>query len=117
MSISRSGDPAVSFKWYYRPESKLPIVQIIDNEQTYVKQAEIPDLLREIDDRHWNVVRQLLIEAKMRAESMLAREDIVGNAQMLSHYSGWFAYASYVFANLDGLRSGVIGVPDEQPVR
>jgi len=111
MSISDSGAPPYPFKWHYRPqivryEDPTPVAQIVESAEE-VSFQEITGILQEIDDRHWNVVRQLLIEAKLRAESLLTREDVIGGP-LATYYIGWLNHANYVLANLEGLRSGML---------
>ena len=73
---------------------------------------KLGELLLEIDDRHWGVVRQLLIEAKIKGESMLRSDQVISNPGLLAYWSGCVNYADYVLANLEGLRSGMIETDD-----
>jgi hypothetical protein len=104
-----SGNWVESFKWFYRPESKSrsPRIVVLTSDALHeASQAEIPGVLREIDDRHWSVIRQLLVEAKLRAEMQLRNDEIIKNPALASHYQGWVNYADYVLGSLEGLRSG-----------
>jgi hypothetical protein len=105
-----SGSKVESFKWFYRPETEISptIVVIVSDPLGEVPQAEIPGVLREIDDRHWNVVRQLLIEAKLWAEMQLRNDEIIKNPALASHYQGSVSYADYVLGSLETLRSGEV---------
>jgi hypothetical protein len=106
-----TGDWTAPFKWFYRPETKSPaspIVVVAADPLREVPQAEIPGVLAEIDDRHWSVIRQLLVEAKLRAEMQLRNDEIIKNPALASHYQGWVNYADYVLGSLEGLRSGEI---------
>jgi hypothetical protein len=105
-----SGSKVESFKWFYRPETEVSptIVVVASDPLGEVPQTEIPGVLREIDDRHWNVVRQLLVEAKLRAEMQLRNDEIIKNPSLASHYQGWVNYADYVLGSLESLRSGEV---------
>jgi hypothetical protein len=105
-----SGSKVEAFKWFYRPETEISptIVVIVSDPLGEVPQAEIPGVLREIDDRHWNVIRQLLVEAKLRAEMQLRNDEILKNPALASHYQGWVNYADYVLGSLEALRSGEV---------
>jgi hypothetical protein len=104
------GNTVQSFRWFYRPESNAssPIVIVASDPLGEVPQSEIPGILAEIDDRHWNVVRQLLVEAKLRAEMQLHNDEILKNPALASHYQGWVNYADYVLGSLEALRSGEV---------
>jgi hypothetical protein len=113
MAEAIKGDVVYSFKWYHRPETQpsvVPVVQVTDDVD--IPFEEIPNVLQEIDLRHWSAVRQILIEAKLKAEAMLRSDDVIKNVQLSTHYQGWVNYADYCLANLEGLRAGLIG-PDE----
>ena len=64
----------------------------------------IPSVLRELNDRQFSAVREVLIEAKFKAEAQLRDEKVVSDHGRLSYYAGWSAYADYVLANLEELR-------------
>lgn len=112
-----SGDVLYPFKWYYRPEvpatQVLPIVQIRGDEEE-VPQEQLHGVLAEIDNRHWGVIRQLLIEAKIKAESYLRSDEIVGNPSLSAYYLGQVAQVDYILANFEGLRAGLLGT-DQAP--
>jgi hypothetical protein len=104
-----TGNWVAPFKWWYRPESSpSPIVVVAADPLQEVPRAEIPGVLAEIDERHWSVIRQLLVEAKIQAEMQLRSDEIIKNPALASHYQGWVNYADYVLGSLEGLRSGEI---------
>jgi hypothetical protein len=103
------------FKWYFRPES-TPVVQVGDVGEEFPFE-KLSELLQEIDDRHWGVVRQLLIEAKIKGESMLRSDQVISNPGMLAYWSGCVNYADYVLANFEGLRSGLMETGSDLNVR
>lgn len=100
-----SGDVVYPFKWFFRPEN-LPVVQVVDDTDELAFE-QLPGVLAEIDKRHWGAIRQVLIEAKLKAEAMLRGEDIIKQPQLSAYYQGWVNYADYVLANFEGLRAGI----------
>jgi hypothetical protein len=93
-------------RWYFRPESG-PVavaVQILDSPE--IEFEQLPDILAEIDERHWTAVRQILIEAKLKAELQLRSDEVIKSSQLASYYQGWVAYSDYILANFEGLRAG-----------
>jgi len=109
------GGTIYPFKWYFRPETTA-VVQVGDVGEEFPFE-KLSELLQEIDDRHWGVVRQLLIEAKIKGESMLRSDQIIGNSNLLAYWSGAVNYADYVLANFEGLRSGLIETGNDPNVR
>jgi hypothetical protein len=111
-----SGGKIYPFKWFFRPERIpviVPVLQIVDD-ITELAFEQLPGVLAEIDKRHWGAIRQVLIEAKMKAEAMLRNDEIIKNAQLSSYYQGWVNYADYILANLEGLRAGEVPGPSDQ---
>jgi hypothetical protein len=103
------GNTVESFKWFYRPESNptlSPIVVVTSDALHEVSQAEIPGVLREIDDRHWSVIRQLLIEAKIQSEMQLRADQILSNPALVAHYQGWANCSDFILGSLEALRNG-----------
>ena len=103
-----TGDWTAPFKWFYRPESKTPspIVVVAADPLREVPQAEIPAILREIDDRHWSAIRQLLIEAKVQSEMQLRADQILSNPALVAHYQGWANCSDFILGSLEALRNG-----------
>jgi hypothetical protein len=111
-----SGSTIYPFKWFFRPETVpaiVPVLQIVDD-ITELAFEQLPGVLAEIDKRHWGAIRQVLIEAKMKAEAMLRNDEIIKNAQLSAYYQGWVNYADYILANLEGLRAGDLPGPADQ---
>jgi hypothetical protein len=118
MADAISGDVQYPFKWFFRPEA-IPVVQIVDDIEELAFE-KLSGVLAEIDKRHWGAIRQVLIEAKLKAEAMLRGDDVIKNAQLSAYYQGWVNYADYCLANLEGLRTGdVLGAADQSatPIR
>ena len=114
------GPTIYPFRWWFRPEEGVtPAIQIgqVDEELPLTKLSE---LLREIDDRHWRVIRQLLIEAKVKGEAMMRSDDVISNPGLLAYWNGCVSYADYALANFEGLRSGQFatdGDENSEPMR
>lgn len=108
MAEAISGNVIMPFKWFFRPESG-PVavaVQILDSPE--IEFEALSGVLSEIDDRHWTAVRQILIEAKLKAELQLRSDEVIKSSQLAAYYQGWTAYADYILANFEGLRAGEV---------
>lgn len=92
------------FRWFYRPTIDLTVVPVRIAEGPPIESEDIPGVLREINDRQFGAVKEVLIEAKLRSESLLRDEKIMSDHGRLAYYSGWVAYADYILANLEELR-------------
>lgn len=107
MADAISGNTVYPFRWFFRPET-APVavaVQIVDAGEE-IDFEQLPSVLAEIDGRHWKAVRQILIEAKLKAEAQLRSDEIIKSSQLTTYYQGWVAYADYILANFEGLRAG-----------
>lgn len=82
---------------------QVPVVRVL--EQSELAPEQIPEALREINDRQWGCVVQVLIEAKYKAESMLRNDEAMVSHGKIAFYQGWVAYADYVISSLTSLRS------------
>lgn len=107
MADAISGSTVYPFKWFFRPQAHPAAiaVQIVDAGQE-ITFEELPSVLAEIDGRHWRAIRQILIEAKLKAEAQLRNDEIIKSAQLTTYYQGWVGYADYILANFEGLRAG-----------
>jgi len=107
------GDTYYPLRWFFRPETvqltvqprPLVVVQLKDDLAEYPFE-QLPSVLSEIDIRHWRAVRQILIEAKLKAEVQLRNDAVIKDAQLSAYYQGWVNHADYVLANFEGLRAG-----------
>jgi len=82
---------------------EVPIVRILDVAE-YPREL-IPQILREINDRQWGCVLQLLVEAKTKAESMLRNDSVFDSPGKVAFYHGWAVYSDYILGQLEELRS------------
>ena len=92
----------------------MPVVRILDTPELAPEQ--IPDVLREVNDRQFGCVLQVLVEAKFKAEAMLRNDEVMGSHGKVTFYQGWVAYADYVIGSLQGLRSSAVPErPEREP--
>jgi hypothetical protein len=113
------GDKLYPFRWFYRPEAEpvaAPVVRILEGPAVDIER--IPDILYELSERQFAVIREILIEAKFKAEAMLRDEKTISDHGRLAYYSGWVAYADYTLASMEELRAKRTpqkDVPEEYP--
>lgn len=81
----------------------VPIVRVAGAPS--LEPEALPNVLREINDRQFGAVQEVLLEAKFKAEAMLRNDAVFDSALRLSYYQGWVAYADYVISSLERLRS------------
>ena len=80
----------------------MPVVRILEAPE--LEPEVLPSVLREINERQWAAINQVLIEAKYKAESMLRNDSIFESFGKVSYYQGWVAYADYLISSLETLR-------------
>lgn len=83
-------------------DHQVPVVRIL--EQPELSPAQLTQVLREINDRQFGAVLQVLIEAKFKAESMLRDDSVMVSAGKVTYYMGWVAYSDYTIGSLLRLR-------------
>jgi hypothetical protein len=102
----KAGSTVYNFRNWFRPVEIPPPgvmpVRIVEGPQ--VEPEEIPSVLRELNDRQFSAVREVLIEAKFKAAAQVRDEKVISDYGKLAYYSGWGAYADYVLASLEELR-------------
>ena len=102
----KAGSTVYSFQNWFRPSTTHePVVQPVRIvEGPPIETEDIPSILCELNDRQFGAVREVLIEAKLRSESLIRDEKVVSDHGRLAYYAGWVAYADYILANLEALR-------------
>lgn len=100
-------------------KSSVPIkaprlVRIVEVEAPTISPDLVPELLREINDRQFGAVLEVLIEAKFKAEAMLRNDAVFDSLGRCTYYQGWVAYADYVISNLERLRAAQGEVAQEE---
>jgi len=99
-----SGKVVYPFRNWFRPQSP-PGPQVVRlREGPEIALEDIGSILLEINDRQWQAVREMLLEAKFKAESLLRDEKIAESHGKLAFYSGWVAYSDYILASLEKSR-------------
>jgi len=83
--------------------SHVPVIRLLETPE--LPPEQVPDILREINDRQFGCVLQVLIEAKYKAEAMLRNDEIMNEHGKVTFYQGWVTYADYVIGSLEGLRA------------
>lgn len=92
----------------------MPVVRLLETPE--IAPEQIPEILREINDRQFGTVVQVLVEAKYKAEAMLRNDEIMDSPGKVTFYQGWVAYADYVIGSLQGLRQRpVLERPEQRP--
>lgn len=82
---------------------EVPIVRIV--ERADFAPEILPQVLREINDRQWGALFQVLIEAKYKAESMLRNDTVFKEPGQVAFFQGWIVYSDYIISQLEALRS------------
>jgi len=96
----------------FRPvETFPPVIKIREGES--LSPEAIPSILREINGRQFNAIREVLLEAKFKAEAMLRDDKIASDHGRLAYYTGWVSYADFVLASMETLRADQS--PDDTP--
>ena len=85
-------------------KEQVELVQLIQE----LEPEQVPEVLREINDRQWGAVMQVLIESKYKAEAMLRDDSVMNSHGRMAFFQGWVAYADYVISSLAGLRSSSV---------
>jgi hypothetical protein len=80
----------------------VPVVRILEAPE--LEPDVLPSVLREINERQWAAIIQVLIEAKYKAESMLRNDAVFDSHGKVSYYQGWVAYGDYLIGSLETLR-------------
>jgi hypothetical protein len=116
-----SGKVLYPFRWFFRPEAtpfaspaSIPVVRV--QEAQDLSPEQIPSILREINDRQWSTVLDVLLEAKYKAEAQLRNDTVFNEPGRVAFYQGWVAYCDYIIASLQGLRTqNVVPEPGPKP--
>lgn len=87
------------------PLERVSPVRIVEVDAPTIAPELVPDLLREINDRQFGAVLEVLIEAKFKAEAMLRVDTVFDSTGRPFYYQGWIAYADYVISSLVRLRA------------
>jgi hypothetical protein len=105
MSIRKTGDPLYPFRFFFRPVTSpvvAPVVRIL--EESELNPEELSDAIRGMSPRQWAALKQLLLEAKYKSESLLRSEEVASDHGRLAFLTGFGAYADYVIGSFEGLR-------------
>jgi hypothetical protein len=102
----KAGSPVYPFRNWFRPVEVPPLVAqpVRIMEGPLVETEDIPSILRELNDRQFSAIREVLIEAKYKAAAQTRDEKVVSDHGRLAFFTGWVAYADYILASLEELR-------------
>lgn len=82
---------------------KVPVVRLLEVPE--FAEEQLPEILREINERQWNAVLQVLIEAKYKAEAMLRNDEVMDSHGKVAFYQGWVSYSDYIIGSFNRLRT------------
>ena len=82
---------------------QVPVVHLVETVELAPEQ--VPAILREINERQWAALAQVLAEAKYKAEAMLRDDSVMNSHGRMAFFQGWVAYADYVISSLVTLRT------------
>jgi hypothetical protein len=105
MSVRKPGDPIFPFRFFFRPQSPsgpIPVIQV--REEKEMEPGDLIDALRDMPPRQWTAMKQILLEAKFKAEALLRDEKVASDHGRLAFLTGFAAYADYVIGSFESLR-------------
>jgi hypothetical protein len=82
---------------------QVPVVHFVETAD--IAPEQVPDILREINDRQFAVLMQVLAEAKYKAEAMLRDDSVMNSHGRMAFFLGWCAYSDYIISSLETLRT------------
>jgi hypothetical protein len=91
------------FKHFFRPVT--PWLVIVKEEPEELAPDQLADAVRDLSPRAYQAIKQMLLEAKYTAESVLRDEAVATDHGRLAYLTGFAAYADYVIANLETFRN------------
>lgn len=92
------------FKYFFRPVTQ-PWLVIVKEDQEEFSPEQLTDAVRDLSPRAYQAFKQILLEAKYKAEAVLRDEATVQDHGRLAYFAGFAAYADYVIANLELFRT------------
>jgi hypothetical protein len=78
---------------------------VIVHEDAELSPEELLNALRDLPPKGYQAVKQMLLEAKYKAESLLRDEAAASDHGRLAYLAGFASYADYVLANLETWRN------------
>jgi hypothetical protein len=107
VTIRRSGDPLFPFRFFFRPQPEevtQPVVHV-SVEREDLPEDELVEIFRSFSPSQWRAIRQLLVEAKTKSETMVRDDSVVGSHGKLAFHSGMVAYSDYILSSFEALHS------------
>lgn len=78
---------------------------IVVREEEELSPEELADAIRDLTPRGYVAIKQMLLEAKLKSESLLRDEKVATDHGRLAYLTGFASYADYVIANLEAWRN------------
>ena len=78
---------------------------MVVKEEEELSSEQLADSIRDLSPRGYFAIKQMLLEAKYKAESVLRDEALATDHGRLAYVAGFAAYADYVIANLETWRN------------
>jgi hypothetical protein len=91
------------FKYFFRPATQPWLVVVTESEE--LSPDQLVDAVRDLSPRSYQAIKQILLEAKYKAEAALRDEKSATDHGRLAYLTGFAAYADYVIANLEAWRN------------
>lgn len=92
------------FRYFFRPATN-PWLVVVQEDQEELAPEQLADAVRDLSPRAYQAIKQMLLEAKYKAEAVLRDEATVQDHGRLAYFTGFASYADYVIANLETWRS------------
>jgi hypothetical protein len=92
------------FKYFFRPVTQ-PWLVVVKEAEPELSPEELADAIRDLSPKAYGAVKQMLLEAKYKAESLLRDEAVATEHGRLAYLAGFASYADYVIANYETWRN------------
>lgn len=103
MPVPSKPKPVVAFKHFFRPIETPWLVVVNEGEE--LDPEQLVGAVKDLSPRAYGAVKQVLLEAKYKAEAALRDEAIASDHGRLAYLTGFSAYADYVIANFETWRN------------
>lgn len=119
MPVHRASQPMLAFRWNRRKEvcswvippgaegypTPGAVVRVVESPKDIQDEEQLTDTFRDLSERQYNAMKQLLLEGKFKSEAMLRDENVASDPGKLAYYTGWVAYADYVISSFESFRA------------
>ena len=107
MTVRAYGQPLFPFRFFFRPKTESAVQPVVHlaTEQEDIPEDEVVEIFHNFSPKQYRAIKQLLVEAKLKSESLVRDESVASDHGRLAFNSGMVAYADYILASFEGLRS------------